>query len=394
MEAAGPATTQAAPRRVRPRGTAVSRFKGFDDEFDDAPAAPQTQNDVVESQMSSLPSGRRSRRHAASSWIGRRTCRGTNCWQFSASFVDTQMDADSYAPENADTETQNLKKRSAAEMDEVDEEDLVDQLLPAAAAMKRRRIEEEEEAARTGRSTQRSFGHIQEDAEVEKPRKPQKEVNIKEVVRQRREAEEDAVRREEAGLRDDMDGLDVEGMRNLAVVEEMELPDRAVRPQQRKQANGTGSRWDERWNGRKNFKKFRRQGEGTQARRGQSVIVALEEVKKKDFGIGEDYWLDSDKSKQRRKAKDRASPPSQGQPFATAREEEVTDLGGEDTLGDVDVETATAQSTNRSQLAGGKRPASDRAGRGPAAKKQKTFAVREVESESEDELQFRFKKRR
>ncbi len=301
------------------------------------------------------------------------------------------MDVDSYAPENANTETQNLKKRSAAEMDEEDEKDLVDQLLPAAAAMKRRRIEEEEEAVRTGRSTQRSFGHIQEEAEVEKPRKPKKEVNIKEVVRQRREAEEDAVRREEAGLRDDMDGLDVEGMRNLAVVEEMELPDRAVRPQ-RKRVNDTGSRWDERWNGRKNFKKFRRQGEGTQARRGQSVIVPLEEVKKKDFGIGEDYWLDSDKSKKRRKAKDRASQ-SQSQPFATAREEEVTDLGGEDTLGDVDIETP-AQSTNRSQLASGKRPAPDRAGRGPAAKKQKTFAVREVDSESEDELQFRFKKRR
>jgi hypothetical protein len=67
VEAAEPATPQAAPRRARPRGTAVSRFKGFDDEFDDAPAPPRTQNEVVESQMSSLPSGRRSQRHAASS---------------------------------------------------------------------------------------------------------------------------------------------------------------------------------------------------------------------------------------------------------------------------------------------------------------------------------------
>lgn len=301
------------------------------------------------------------------------------------------MDVDSYAPENANTETQTPKKRSAAEMDGENDEELVDQLLPAAAAMKRRRIEEEEETARTGKSTQRLFGRIQEEAEVEKPRKPKKELNIKEVVRERREAEEDAARREEDGLRETMDGVDVEGMRNLAVVEEMELPNRAERPQ-RKQTKGTGSRWDERWNGRKNFKKFRRQGEGTPARRGQSVIVPLEEVKKKDFGIGEEYWLESDKSKKQRKAKEQTSQ-SQSQPHATAREEEVTDLVGEDTLGDVDVETPE-QSTNRSQFSGVKRPAPDRAGRGPAAKKQKTFAVRQSDSESEDELKFRFKKRR
>ncbi len=304
------------------------------------------------------------------------------------------MVLDSHVPENADTETQNTKKRSAVEMDEENEEDLVDQLLPAAAAMKRRRIEEEEEAARTGKSTQRSFGHIQERAEVEKPRKPKKEVNIKEVVRERREAEEETARREEEDLRETMDGIDVEGMKNLAVVEEMDLPARTSRPQ-RNQTNGTSNRWNERWNGRKNFKKFRRQGEGTPARRGQSVIVPLEEVKKKDFGIGESYWLESPKMKKKRKASERASQ-SQSQPFATAREEEVEDLGGEDTPGAADVETAE-QSTNRSQLANGKRPAPDR-GSGGAVKRQKIFAVKESdsesESESEDELKFRFKKRR
>ena len=303
------------------------------------------------------------------------------------------MVMDSHAPENGDIQTQNPKKRTAAEMDPENEEDLVDQLLPAAAAMKRRRIEEEEEAARTGKSTQRPFGHMQEEAAVAKPKKPKKEVNIKEVVRERREEQENAARREEEDLRENMDGVDIEGMRNLAVVEEMELPNRAERPQ-RKRLEDTGSRWDDRWNGRKNFKKFRRQGEGT-ARRGQSVIVQLEEVKKKDYGIGEEYWLESNTSKKSKKAKDRTFQ-SQSQPFTTARtqlEEEAADLDAEETPGAMDVETPD-MSTNYSNLANGKRPAPDR-GKGPAAKKQKTFAIKESESESEeDELKFRFKKRR
>ena len=303
------------------------------------------------------------------------------------------MDMESQALENGDTPNPNSRKRPAAEMDE-ENEDLVDQLLPAAAAMKRRRIEEEEEAARTGKSTQQLFGPVKEEARAAKLKKPKKEVNIKEVVRERREAEEDAVRREEEELKDTMDGVNVEGMRNLAVVEEMELPDRAERPQ-RKRIDGTGSRWDERWNGRKNFKKFRRQGEGTQARRGQSVMVPLEEVKKKGFGIGEDYWLESNKSK-KRKARERTSQ-SQSQPYTTARsllDEEVADLEGEGSLGTDDAE-APNRSTNHSQLVSEKRAAPDR-GTGPAAKKQKTFGIveKESDSESEDELKFRFKKRR
>ena len=313
--------------------------------------------------------------------------------QFSATFTDSQMDIDPQAPENGDIATQNPRKRPAGEMDAEDEGDVVDQLIPAAAAMKRRRIEEEQEAARAGKSTLRPFGHIQEEAIKEKPKKLKKEVNIKEVVRERREEQENAARREEEDLREDMDGIDVEGMRNLVVVEEMQLPDPTERPQSKQNA-GSDSRWDDRWNGRKNFKKFRRQGEGV-VRRGQSLIVPLEEVKKKDYGIGEEYWLESSSSKKKHKAKDRASQ-SQSQPFTIARtlqEEDPVDLDGEDTPGAIDIETLE-QSTNRSSSANGKRPAPDR-GKGAAAKKQKKFAIQESESESEeDELKFRFKKRR
>lgn len=289
------------------------------------------------------------------------------------------MDVDSQPRDSNAAQTQNPKKRPAGEMEEENEEDLVDQLLPAAAAMKRRRIEEEEEAARTGKSTQRSFGHIQEEPEAPKPKKPKKELNIKEAVRSRREAEDLAARQEEDNLRDTMDGVNVDGMRNLAVIEDMDLPDRAAQRPQHQCPNG--DRWDDRWNGRKNFKKFRPRGEGGQARRGQSVMVPLEEVKKKDYGIGEEYWLESNKTSKKQKPKDRASQ-SQSRPFATAREEE-DGVEGEDT-GDGGMQESVK----------GKRKEPPERGRGAVAKRQKVLVVKESESESEDELRFRFKKRR
>ncbi|KAJ5734004.1 hypothetical protein N7493_002790 [Penicillium malachiteum] len=71
----------------------------------------------------------------------------------------------------------------------------------------------------------------------------------------------------------------------------MEMP---VREKPTREAEETSDRWDDRWNGRKNFKKFRRKGEPLHARqRIQSVIVPLEEVTRKDFGVGEHYWVTS-----------------------------------------------------------------------------------------------------
>ena len=303
------------------------------------------------------------------------------------------MDVDPEAMTNGNTQPPISKKRLADQMDAENEEELVDRLLPAAAAMKRRRIEAQEEAARTGKPVKPLFAHPQTEVEAEIPKKVKKEINIKEATRERLEAEENEARREEEDLREDVDGLDVEGMRNLAVIEEMELPDHTNRPQ-RKATDGIGSRWDDRWNGLKNFKRFRRHGEGMQARRGRSVIVPLEEVKNKDFGIGEEYWLSDDKLKTKRRAKERVSQ-FEGQPYTsehTAVDEALVDIEGEDTLGAIDVETLEP-STNRAQFANGKRPAPDR-GRGSAAKKQKMLAAKDSDSESEDELKFRFKKRR
>lgn len=320
------------------------------------------------------------------------------------------MDVDSPSQVNDQSQAANPRKRATPPSDEEDEEDAVDKLLPAAAAMKRRRIEEAEDPQRHVVSSERSFETSPTKGKADKARKPKKELNIKDVVRERREAEEEAAKRDEENLRDTLDGMNVEEMKNLAVVEEMALPVRAERTERRQHNGETNDRWDERWNGRKNFKKFRRHGEGTLARRGASVIVPLEEVKKKDFGIGEDYWLESERAKKQRKEKERTTQSqSQNQPFTTARSQAV-DVPSELAINGEAPEAINLEaprttrhqeqaqqidetpSTGKSQAANRKRPAASQTG-GGEAKKQKRFAVQDSDSDSEDDLKFRFKKK-
>lgn len=383
-----------APRRARVRGNITSRFRGFGADDDDESSMPTSSRPApVESQMESAPRSGRSQPY-------------TN----GASFADSAVNIDSDNQENGENEATNTRKRPASALEEVDEDAMMDNLLPAATAMKRRRIEEAEASQRNGVSSEPSSETSQEKVKKEKTRQPPKEVNIKDALRERREKEEkeEAARRDEENHRDTVDGMSIEQMKNLAVVEPMDVPNRSERTQRRELDGSTDDRWDERWNGRKNFKRFRRQGEGTQARRGQSVIVSLEEVKRKDYGVGEHYWLDDEKTKKRRKEKERATQSqSQSQPFATAKSDPVE--GPSELAVDGDLPESfdddsprltrrqertqqTAESSNRSQLTNGKRPAASQANGGPA-KKQKTFAVQDSDSDSEDELKFRFKRK-
>jgi nijmegen breakage syndrome protein 1 len=328
--------------------------------------------------------------------------------QNAASFMDSLMEVDPHIQETGGSEAANPRKRPAPPPEEEEEEEVIDKLLPAAAAMKRRRIEEAKENQRNGVTSERSFDTAQKKSEPQKARKPRKELNIKEAVRGRREAEEEAARKDEEVLRDTLEGLTVEEMKNLAVIEEMELPKRSEQAQRRKLIGEVNSRWDERWNGRKNFKKFRRRGEGTQVRRGPTVIVPLEEVKKKGYGIGEEYWVETERTKKKRKEKDRnIHSQSQSQPFSTAKSEpieipselaidgelpESIDLEAPRTTRAHDRTEPNDESSNRSQLFNGKRLGSSY-GNGAPAKKQKRFAVQDSDSDSEDELKFRFMKK-
>jgi nijmegen breakage syndrome protein 1 len=311
---------------------------------------------------------------------------------------------------HGNTKNQSSRKRPAPPSEEENEEDFMDSLAPAATAIKRRRLEEQEEARRTGKKlTETSFLQSQIKIEPPKPKKIKKEINIKDAVRERREAEEERARQDEENLRETLEGMTVEEMKKLAVVEEMEVLERSDRPQRREANGGASDRWDPAWNGRRNFKKFRQQGENSNPRRGRSVMVPLEEVKKKDFGIGEEYWDEPDDKKKKRKDKERATQ-SQSQTLSSAKSQHTAEVpselmaNGED-LEIIDVDTPrTTRHTAHTQEAeesdtgfraiNGKRPAPSRA-KAPPAKKQKVLVAQDSESDSDDdELKFRFKKKR
>ena len=390
------------PIKRRPRGKIVSRFKGFDDDDDDgtsvlsyprlafAPSQP----------AGSLPSNSRSQRHGPSFANG------------------NEMDVDSQAQANGHKAQSNLRKRPVPISDIDDDEDLVDKLLPAATAMKRRKLEDEANGVAV-HDTLQGMSQAQQKVGKARTAKPlRKEVNIKDFVRERREAEEAAAREDERTLRETLEGMTVEEMKNLAVVEKMEVPER--QSPRRRTKGETSQRWDERWNGRKNFKKFCRTGDRTQTvRRGPSVIVPLEEVKTKDFGIGKAYWQDeNEKAKSQRRKEKKSQSYSQAQlqasrdtPYITARSQPHTaevpaelmgDIGNssEPDVIDIDAPRTTRGSERTMQLtdktsnqslrtagsqaaASGKRPASGGQMVPPVVKKRKKFAAAK-DSDSDD----------
>ncbi|MCJ1285944.1 hypothetical protein MMC26_005286 [Xylographa opegraphella] len=378
--------SQAPPRRVRPRGKIVSAFKGFEDDFDESKVVREESSAGVSSNVKRLPV------ESVSKSIN------------GSLLVDSQVDLNSQEADIIVTQETSSRKRPLAS-DEEDEYENNKKLLPAAAAMKRRRIEEEEEAEHRGFPIEPSVNrpHIGTGAVAKQP-KARKQIDIQEVVRERREAEEAAARRDEEDLKT-TEGVDITRMKNLAVVGEMELYERNDRPP-RKGTNGqNGERWDERWNGRKNFKKFQRQGQGEQRRRGPSVIVPLEEVKNKSHGIGEEYWLESEKSKRKRKEKERTTQ-SQSQPFITVRrteeipaepasgtEREAIDLEMLGTTQLVENNTPSDSASVPSRTLNAKRSAPEGTS-SQAQKRQKAFVSRRSDTDSEEDLKFRFKKRR
>lgn len=200
----------------------------------------------------------------------------------------------------------SIKKRPIApEEDRANEDFDVMDLLPGAQAVKRRRVAEKEERIRRGEIIEESLPDPEPAPTPELASKAPENERVggkgrgkrvqKEkaedpyVVRAReireREAEEARVAKEEESAA--MDGLEVEKMRNLVIVEVMEVKPRVDKPV-RGDYGDEGTRWDDKWNGRKNFKKFRRQGRGGGMRtmRG-AVMVNLVEHKGKDFGIGD-----------------------------------------------------------------------------------------------------------
>ncbi|KAH7079227.1 hypothetical protein BKA63DRAFT_408921 [Paraphoma chrysanthemicola] len=257
---AEPVKTLSRKRPVRPR--TGGRFTGFDD-YEPPPKRSKVDNvpmeDVQESIQPSLPS------HIASG--------GRN------------------APS---TQTQHTQRSPVNNT--VEKQEQMDTLFPAAAAIKRQRAATRAPSAsvepEASGPAQQVIGKGKE--ALQKLQRAQakadsKEVNVREHTRLRIKEEEERRRADEDSLREALEGIDIAEMRNLAPIVEMELRPRADRVTAR-QSQENGERWNPEWNGRKNFKKFRRRGveRGMQSHK---VLVTLEEAPLKK-GFGDTFFLE------------------------------------------------------------------------------------------------------
>jgi hypothetical protein len=186
------------------------------------------------------------------------------------------------------------------------DEDVVSDLLPGARAMKRRREEMGEDRQR-GSVTR---------VKIEVPKSKRPKLDVLEEARKHREEEEKQRRATEHphGSQD----VNVEELKNLAIIEEMDVPLREPPARESEDPD----RWDERWNGRKNFKRFRRKRDSQRSRqRIQSVIVPLEEVTRKDCGIGEYRWVSNSKTPEISQPVEREEPAARHEERAASQSE-------------------------------------------------------------------------
>ncbi|KAI0428911.1 hypothetical protein F5Y09DRAFT_274275 [Xylaria sp. FL1042] len=320
-------------------------------------------------------------------------------------------------------------------------EDIMDNLAPTAAQVKRRRIAAGEEPV----PRRRTPTPLVEKPSIA-PKQPKvKEIDVLEVARQHREETEQRAKLEREELEKAPEDLDLAEIRRLHIEESMPLREvPQVRTREQDIADG---RWDPAWNGRKNFKRFRSRG-AIQGRTVEKIIVALEEVKSKGFGIGDDYWLEDSTSQQRQiRQDDRSQSHSQSRRQATnsttresrrghehienlrpvdSSEDDVVSMGDanaktndddHDSGDDVVITSSSrtresrasanttqsqsqsrraTQSTSEKTLATsrtGKRPATGPPAREKPPKRARALPLPASDDDSDDDLRFRFSKR-
>lgn len=188
--------------------------------------------------------------------------------------------------------TQRSTRKRPPPEDEETHQDMMTDMLQGAAKMKRRRIEQGLETSTTPAETPVE-APTPAPAIVKAKKRKDKEVDVRAILAERQQAEEERRLEDEEKLRNQLAGMKVADMKNLAQIEEMEIR-REPPPRSRHDAEaGHDDRWDDRWNGRKNFKKFRRQGNAANTQTRARVFVSLEEVAPKAYGAQDDYFLES-----------------------------------------------------------------------------------------------------
>ncbi|KAK6528949.1 hypothetical protein TWF694_004176 [Orbilia ellipsospora] len=241
--------------------------------------------------------------------------RGVSFSQTGQGMRSTQLSAIS----ESQGQSQGMKRRSLPSDEDDDDDDIMDRMLTGQAAMKKRRIEEEAKQAEPSKPV-KQLPSMQKKAEMPppppvktEPIEEDEDIDVKTARGKKKAAESKVIktaqeirRKEEAeaALEDAANEMSpdeikaISKLKDLAIVEVFEIVARTDRPTARSQAYGDeGARWDETWNGRKNFKKFKRRArtgemEGPMRRLGGQIMVPLVEHKAKDYGIGESYWLE------------------------------------------------------------------------------------------------------
>ena len=311
---------------------------------------------------------------------------------------------------------QNLRKRPAAALDVVAEErEMLDSILPGATALKRRRIEALENGQTDGlsRSPTKAASTTDKTANgSNKKSSVDKVIDVKGTLKERRRREEERWKQDEESLQDAIN-VDISDLKDLAQVEEFQLPVRSGHPRASEADNEVGENWNLAWNGRKNFKKFRRKGQP--ANQGPTLprtLVRLEEVPRRGHSLNDDYWLQSN-------ASSRSKSKSQSQPWSARNE--IAEGNDEDGLSfqrriqishEEDADNPDLQDTLPEEVAGmgssshtlsvetDRKVATKRAANlslgGPAKKQRQTTLASSsinVSDDDEDALRFRRKRR-
>jgi hypothetical protein len=250
QEVSSPVKSVAA-KRLR-YGRAVSRFRGFDDfkaeSFPSVPSVDEDQND--DEKMLDVA--------AESTTYDDHTTEDLRRLEISS-------------PSQAENRG---KKRTQAES-------AIDNLLPAAATMKRRRIESGKDKV---------ISSVEENSQIhQEARHPRKRIFRKTAIPKEIDGDDEleaASRRAEQRTTEEERTEPLAAEEVLAIRNGVKIEEIAVRELKKHSGQREDDGWDPRWNGRKNFKKFKRRGEGPQPMRGHRVTIRLEESRNKNPLLG------------------------------------------------------------------------------------------------------------
>lgn len=276
-------------RRGRSRRIGRTQFKGFDDDFSGPISFANTAPESMESD--DAPPAEQPESQSL--------------------FVSQNASQEySYEPsQSTQPPTRSSRKRQLSPVIIEEDEDLMETMAPAAARLKRQRLERGEGTPPPAvpvvlkKSQQKEISTKPAPlTTVKRVRKIKEQTpDLLEQSRLDREKAAEQAEAERLAIQEKYNGEDITAIRDLAIIEEMPV---VRRPRTERAARADDSeRWDDKWNGRKNFKKFRRRGTEGSVRGPERILVKLVEAKKRDFGVGDEYWGEDTSTKQRQMKK-------------------------------------------------------------------------------------------